>query len=426
MHHPLFFLRLLGLLIGVFAIAGCTTTPHTSHPTAKHETSDEVVMEKKIYRWLVCQQSGHGILGNQEGETFSATYPNALAAICFLHQGDVDHAEKIFRFFQEHYEECFSTQPGGFYQFWDTASGEGHKDSDRWIGDNAWLLIALNYYRQRTGKQDFDGMREGMARWLIGLQDADGGIKSGFNKNGLMDSKSTEGNLDCYAALVEHPAERAKVRKFLESQMWISAEKRFKMGSTCPDPAMDTSAWGVQSLGLEYAPTLNFAEKAFLRTCVAKASGNTITAYSDFRDKDRIWLEGSGEMAVAWHVAGKHERARRTLCELEKASIPSKEFRDAAGIPCHTNNPAWETGADKIFIPSQAWFLFAAWEFNPMNPEQKVVKVHVVQPGETLSKIAGYRHVYDDSSKWRKIFDANRAILASANSIVPGQKLVIP
>lgn len=417
----------LSLWVGVLLLSGCVSEPKRNSPAqSPPPVVHEATPKDKIYRWLVCQQGAHGILGNQEGESFSATYPNALAAICFLHQGDVGRAENIFRFFQEHYEECFSTQPGGFYQFWDASTGEGLKDSDRWIGDNAWLLIALNYYRQRTGKHDFDTMREGMAQWLIALQDADGGIKSGFNKNGPMDSKSTEGNLDCHAALIEHPAERAKVRKFLESQMWIPSEKRFKMGTTCPDPAMDTSAWGVQSLGVDYAPTLDYAEKAFLRTCVAKASGNSVTAYSDFSDKNRIWLEGSGEMAVAWQVAGQKEKAQRTLRELEKASISSKEFRNASGIPCHTNDPAWETGADKIFIPSQAWYLFAAWGFNPMNPEQKIVKIHVVQPGETLSKIAGYDHIYGNSAKWKKIYEANRTVMASTDKIRPGQKLVIP
>jgi nucleoid-associated protein YgaU len=208
--------------------------------------------------------------------------------------------------------------------------------------------------------------------------------------------------------------------------MWIPLEKRFKMGSTCPDPAMDTSAWGVQALGLEYASTMEFAEKTFLRTRTAKASGKSVTAYSDFKDKDRIWLEGSGEMAVAWHLTGNRDKARSTLREIENALIPSERFPGAAGIPCHTNDPAWETGADRIFVPSQAWYLYGVWEFNPMDPSQHVMKIHVVKPGETLSKIAGYGHIYGDPAKWRKIFEANRSTLASVDQIRPGQKLVIP
>lgn len=416
----------LALGAGWLFLSGCVSTSTRTSPPPSPPVARETAPEEKIYRWLVHQQGAHGILGNQEGETFSATYPNALAAICFLHQGDVDRAEKIFRFFQKHYDECFASAPGGFYQFWDAGTGEGLKDSDRWIGDNAWLLIALNYHRQRTGKTEFDGMRDGMARWLIGLQDADGGIKSGYNKNGLMDSKSTEGNLDCHAALIDYPAERAKVRTFLESQMWIPSENRFKMGSTCPDPAMDTSAWGVQSLGLDYVSSLDYADQNFLRTRVAKASGKSMTAYSDFKDKDRIWLEGSGEMAVAWHVAGNKEKARSTLRELEKALVASDAFPGAAGMPCHTNDPAWETGADKIFVPSQAWYLYGAWGFNPMDPEQRVEKIHVVKPGETLSKIAGYGHIYGNPAKWKKIYEANRKVLASVDQIRPGQKLVIP
>jgi len=350
------------MLLAVVSLGSCgCRTP------GRHAPPDST--ESKIYRWLVNQQGGHAILGNQEGESFAAVYPNALAAICFLHQGDTERAERVFRFFNAHYDECFSSKPGGFYQFWDADSGDAHLDSDRWVGDNAWLLIALNEHRRRTGSKEFDAMREGMARWIIGLQAEDGGIQSGFNKNGPMDSKSTEANLDCYAALADYPQERAKIRQFLETQMWLPGENRFKMGSTCPDPAMDTSAWGVQSLGVEYAPTLDYAEKAFLRTCVSKATGNAVTAYSDFRDKNRIWLEGSGEMAVAWHVAGRGDKADRTLLELEKAVIPSTRFAGAAGIPCHTNDPAWESGDSKIFVPSQAWYLFGVWKFNPMSTD---------------------------------------------------------
>ena len=49
---------------------------------------------------------------------------------------------------------------------------------------------------------------------------------------------------------------------------------------------------------------------------------------------------------------------------------------------------------------------------------------HVVQKGETLSKIA--EHYYGDPNLYPKIFDANRDVLTDPNMIRVGQKLRIP
>ena len=49
---------------------------------------------------------------------------------------------------------------------------------------------------------------------------------------------------------------------------------------------------------------------------------------------------------------------------------------------------------------------------------------HVVEKGETLSKIAD--QYYGDKMLYPKIFEANRTILKDPNKIKPGQKLLIP
>ena len=51
-------------------------------------------------------------------------------------------------------------------------------------------------------------------------------------------------------------------------------------------------------------------------------------------------------------------------------------------------------------------------------------RTHVVKAGETLSSIAN--KVYNDSSAWRKIFEANQDQLTSPAAIREGQVLVIP
>jgi nucleoid-associated protein YgaU len=50
--------------------------------------------------------------------------------------------------------------------------------------------------------------------------------------------------------------------------------------------------------------------------------------------------------------------------------------------------------------------------------------IYTVKSGDSLSKIA--QQQYGDSTKWRKIFEANTDIIKDPNLIHPGQKLKIP
>ena len=58
------------------------------------------------------------------------------------------------------------------------------------------------------------------------------------------------------------------------------------------------------------------------------------------------------------------------------------------------------------------------------SPTSKPERIHVVAQGDSLTAIA--QKYYGDASKWNKIFEANRDILPSANSLQIGQKLRIP
>lgn len=328
-------------------------------------------IENKVYDWLLNQQNHNtGLLGNQEEDSFSGIYSNALAAICFTHKGDTERAEKIFDFFQNNYNSAFSSgSPKGFHQFADAASGAIHRDTDRWVGDVAWLLIALNFYENKTKSENYNEMRKGIAQWIISLQDEDGGIKAGFNKNGAMNHKSTEGNLDCFAALVHYPSQRGKILKYLQEKMWVEKEKRFRMGSTVDETALDCCAWAIAALGKEYKNTIDYMEEKFLRTAVSDANGKTITGFADFLDKKKVWLEGTGEMTVAYHVAGEKRKAKKYLNQLEKAMVKSALFKETVGLPCSTNDPSWDGASKKIFVPAQCWYLLGRWKLNPMETD---------------------------------------------------------
>lgn len=60
----------------------------------------------------------------------------------------------------------------------------------------------------------------------------------------------------------------------------------------------------------------------------------------------------------------------------------------------------------------------------PAADENPYAQYHVVQKGDTLSKIA--REYYGDAMLYPQIFEANRDILSDPDRIKPGQKLRIP
>ena len=60
----------------------------------------------------------------------------------------------------------------------------------------------------------------------------------------------------------------------------------------------------------------------------------------------------------------------------------------------------------------------------PVKPASPVNQQYVVKVGDTLSKLA--ERFYNSTSKWEKIFEANRDTLKNPNYIYIGMKLVIP
>ena len=86
----------------------------------------------------------------------------------------------------------------------------------------------------------------------------------------------------------------------------------------------------------------------------------------------------------------------------------------ADGAACYSFDPMSElTGTEDTMAEDK----------NPAA-DNPYTQIHVVQSGDTLSKIA--QKYYGDASLYTKIFQANRDVLSDPNKISPGQKLRIP
>lgn len=49
---------------------------------------------------------------------------------------------------------------------------------------------------------------------------------------------------------------------------------------------------------------------------------------------------------------------------------------------------------------------------------------YTIKSGDTLSKIA--KQYYGNANEWRRIYEANKGVIADPDKIFPGQKIVIP
>ncbi len=61
-----------------------------------------------------------------------------------------------------------------------------------------------------------------------------------------------------------------------------------------------------------------------------------------------------------------------------------------------------------------------------LYPAKKIGKLYEVKKDESLWRISGHKDVYNDPSKWKKIYEANKNKIANPNVVYPGQRLVIP
>ncbi len=371
----------LVLVFFVFLFAAC--------PVCSAETRFADNKEKSVYEWFLASQNEDGLFQGAEGVDICSTYQLATAAMVFTLYGDYERAEKIFDYFLSKEEEEFSgssiTQRG-FLQMRRPSSGKADWNSYRWVGDNSWLLMALNFYKSKTGTEKYDEMMESIAGWLCDMQDKEGneifetgdcGLWYGFTGDGrtMLRAKSSEGNLDAYAALApfkDKASVRGEIKKFLDT-MYIPGEKRLRIGTTVSETDSELQAWAyLVFLDADKYP-LEFLEKNYKLSVTADASGREITGFAympqDYAE-GRLELSCTIEIVAAFRSRGDKEKADYYLAETEKAIIESGYHPGTRGLPGVANQSRWPddpTDTTGINVHSSAWYLFVRKGFNPFS-----------------------------------------------------------
>jgi cellulose synthase operon protein B len=331
--------------------------------------------EQQVTNWFHQQQLPNGLLESAENSNFVSLYDNALAALVFIMNNDLARAEGIFDFFNGRIDNELLTGNGGFSQF---RTANGVPNNNRWLGDNAWLLIALNNYKAVTGNDKYDRMITELSNWMIGLQDTDGGLFGGTRTNGTQIHKITEGNIDAFNAVRGYTDFHKKLLDFLENDRWNAEDKNLMawVGHPLYEYALDLHPWSYCMFADYPLSALTSADR-YLTTQTATVTGMPITGYCFDEEQDVVWLEGTGQMSLAFVKAEMQSEADFYLAEMEKVLVASANHMDAFSFPyasnlgtAYSNDPLW-TGADtNPVISSGAWYLFAKGNFNPFEVER--------------------------------------------------------
>ncbi|MEM8929298.1 MAG: hypothetical protein AAGC45_13955, partial [Bacteroidota bacterium] len=337
--------------------------------------SVEEVTTDQIYNWFVNQQLSNGLLESTENGNIVSLYDNALAALIFMLYDDFEKAEKIFDFFDSKIDSELLQGKGGFSQLRDK---NGIPFNRRWMGDNAWLLIALNNYHSKKGNTKYQRLSDEISNWLKGLQDFDGGLFGGYNSDDTKIHKITEGNIDAFNAISGYSLFHEKLLDYLGNERWSSVDKNLVAWIENPKYlyALDLHSWSY-CIFEDYPVSSLHSASRFLNAQIPTISGQEVMGYCFDEDKDVVWLEGTGHMALAFKVAGLQKEAGFYLSEMEKVYVESEKFKNAIGFPYVSNEGTsygpealWEGASTKPAISSAAWFLFAKKGFNPFEIER--------------------------------------------------------
>ncbi|MCH9662134.1 MAG: hypothetical protein K0U66_00570 [Gammaproteobacteria bacterium] len=326
--------------------------------------------EIRIFNWFEKQQLSNGLLESAENGNIVSLYDNALAAMVFMLKKDFTKTEKIFDYFNSRIDLELTSGVGGFSQFRDR---NGIPNNHRWMGDNAWLLIALNNYKEKTGNARYDNLASKIGSWLQSLQDTDGGLFAGYNtSDDLMNYKVTEGNIDAFNAIEGYSTFHSQLLGFLKNDRWDNLDKNLVAWPANPPYlyALDLHPWSYLIFN-NYPISALTTTQRYLTTQTA-INGSQITGYCFDVDKDVVWLEGTGQMALAFGIAGMENEKSIYLAEMEKATISSTLYSNASGFP-YASNPGtiygtgilWNGANTDISISGGAWYLFAKQDFNP-------------------------------------------------------------
>ncbi len=388
--------------------AGSNTTPNQSTVKANNE---ELVLEylKNIQdnfsndSWLV------PAMEDNSGQTFN----NAVTAMAFILVREKERAERILDFYASRTDTSninlnkqnffYNGETRGFYQNVDLNNSSYNAFiCDRWMGDNAWLLLAYKYYEKEYGfdsKPLYNFITTYLKNFLLDFYIDDPFGHGGFVRHGWRwgprnssqpqndyqlhetDLEGNpigheEGNIDAYAAL-KLCGELEKSEKI---KQWL--DYRISELEGIPNISLPLDLYSWRSLAFcdegEYyrelvmVPENDPRFKKNVTFLGREATGFFSTADSLVQN---VWLDGLGHMVCAFFSSGYAEKGNFYSIQLDSFLI-NRSFGNlnCLAVPYTANKTGGYDWVDitKGFSSSCAWYIFAKNGFNPFTFEKNL------------------------------------------------------
>ncbi|MFN8494735.1 MAG: hypothetical protein U0350_44445 [Caldilineaceae bacterium] len=303
--------------------------------------------------------------------------------------------------------------------WWDPVKSQWVEDS-KFVGTDtgnmAWVILALLTYYEARGGQEYLASAEALGNW-INTNTFDTRGAGGFTGGYIGDApnqipmtwKSTEHNLDLTAAFerlylltgdMKWHERSLHARKFVEA-MWNDGYEPVYVqrgGNDCKNKPihwlqdqgggffstgtlldgmtpnkqaipLDGQTWALMVLGRNA-----WTERAISYAEIHHAVTYTVTQqlqYAGFdfnEDRDLPWMEGTGQMVVAYAMLGEAAKSQYYLQELREiqatASNTNQKGVAASPVDGLTNGFDW-CYFNRLHVGATAWFIFAEQRYNP-------------------------------------------------------------
>lgn len=324
--------------------------------------------------------SNHEVLPNQDHLPWVSTYNNALAAMVFVMKNQKERAEHILNFYasridstnQDSLTQAFfvNRQARGFYQQMLISNySRGDDSMPRWIGDNAWLLLAYKQYENKYGhKAEYDTVAGFICNLLKSfykpVDDSSGYIQTGWQKGDTFFDTTghKEGNIDCYAAL-KSCGEKEYTKKIGN---WLKAQLQGN------DLWLDNYTWRALAFGVQADSILSIAEYDTRFRKKVYVHGDSLYGFYPYPNgaATNVWTEGVGQMACAQWNFGDRYRGYFYANQFDPLVLHYTLFgKSIATLPYVANRSGEYSWIDTTIgaVSSSAWYVFAKNGFNPMS-----------------------------------------------------------
>ncbi len=381
-------------LVSSFPPAGPQIDPNATLPGIGPAQRRDAAMnpaDSGVLAWLKAVQDASSpekaLLPAME-DNQAQTFNNALVAMAFLVEGEVERAERILDFYARATDRrnadtmlqnfFLKGQPRGFFQHVRLRSEGGgpayttYGNVDRWMGDMAWLLLACEHHKRVTGTARYKVLgsllRSLLVSYYTPAKNGPGGyVQHGWRAGDARLHESDgheEGNIDCYAVfqLVGETKKAEAIRAWLDHRL---------KGRGLP---LDLYTWRAMAYGRDSASLLDIPEYDLRFRKTVTFNGKEVVGLYHGPDLNvsNIWTDGTGHMAVAHLAVGDRERGQFYANQLDRLLIG----RTVGGTPVralpYTTSTAggydW-VKTDRGFSSCAAWYIFAKRRFNPLTLE---------------------------------------------------------